>query len=162
MRIEALNKLDNIAILTAIAQSDSMYEVRMAAREKAGLAMDTPLILADIAQNDYHASARREAVEHPHLTDQSVLTHVAKNDVDRLVRLYATRKLTELPVLAEIAAKDTDIFVCAAAARIVMEKTTDRAITKRMKQVLKDYERHCQEEREAEERAFKKYLEDSY
>jgi hypothetical protein len=128
VRGAAVEKLTDQALLGDIAKKDSDVNVR---RIAAGKVTDQGL-LAEIARIDRAEDVRFAAAEK--LTDQAlaqaVLAEVAKTASNSWLRKAAVEKLTDQALLAEVAKKDSDSldYLAADVRQAAIEKLTDPAL----------------------------------
>jgi hypothetical protein len=126
--IDVVKALTDQILLAEVARTHSEHDVRKAAsdrrqdvRENAILKLTNQAVLAEIAESG-EDSDRASAVKSPCLTDQRLLTHIAKFDKDSGVRGLAVRRLTDQAVLAEIAGNDKDPWVRSAAVEVLADQ----------------------------------------
>jgi uncharacterized protein YgiM (DUF1202 family) len=118
VRLAAVKKLTDQAVLAKIAVEDMAADVRLAAVEK----LTDQAVLAKIAVEDMAASVRYAAVEK--LTDQALLAEVALIGKDATVGHAAVEKLTDQALLAKIATEEKPRSL----RRVAVEKLTDQAV----------------------------------
>jgi glyceraldehyde-3-phosphate dehydrogenase/erythrose-4-phosphate dehydrogenase len=101
MRIAAIEKLTDQALLADFAKNDSANGVRMVAIGK----LTDHALRADFAKNDSADDIRMAAVRC--LADQILLADVAKNSTYSDVRIAAIGNLTDQALLADFAKNDS-------------------------------------------------------
>lgn len=102
-----VSKLTDQSLLAQIAQTDSMWGVRLRAVENTNLNDQT--LFAQIAQNDSQHSVRGGAIRR--LSDNALLGKIAKTDSNSTVRGAATQNLTDQGLLFDIAKTDNSEYV---------------------------------------------------
>jgi hypothetical protein len=115
VREAAVEKLTDRVLLANIAKNDKEYSVRMAAVANSNLTDQS--LLTSIARKDDDSRIRQAAAEK--LIDQrvaqAVFEDIAKNDEDWIIRRKAVNSLTNQTILTDIAKNDKDPNVCYAA-----------------------------------------------
>ena len=111
VRLASIEKLTDQTILAKVAHNDKHTSARKSAIEK----LTDQATLADVAKNDSDASVRKAAIEKITVLTDLVLAEFAKNDSDASVRRVTIEKLNNQTVLAEVAKNDNDASVRKAA-----------------------------------------------
>ena len=112
-RREAILKLKDQMVLAGVAKNDSDLSIRLEAAKKIADQTVAQVMIGDIAiaklQSSWYDEIRKQAVQF-YLTDQAVLTDIAKNDRDPRIRLEAAKKLTDRELSQHILAYLTKEF----------------------------------------------------
>ena len=87
VRLAAVERLDDQAVLVVVATADADEDVRKAAVER----LDDQVVLVEIATTDADEDVRKAAVER--LDDQEVLVEIAATDADDEVRIAAVKRV---------------------------------------------------------------------
>jgi len=109
VRLTAVKKIEDQQILKQVYLHDSDIFVREEAMKKI---TDTDILTEFALSNQYGSSTQLLAIEK--LSDLNVLTTIAKNDNDELVRCAAVRKIKDKKTLTDIALNDKshDVKMC--------------------------------------------------
>jgi hypothetical protein len=137
VRLEAARKVTDQPLLSKIARSAPSGIVQISGEgssyfvgDPAGAVisrLDDQKILGEIAlDKKRHESVRRRAIER--MTDQPLLAELARSDSDAGVRRGATERLADQTVLAEIAMNDESRYVRLEAAK----RLSDRSLANRV------------------------------
>ncbi len=98
----ATEKVDSQAQLFDIALSSGNEDVRKTAIRK----ITNKEMLAEIVKEGEYWDVRMEAVKNPNIADETLLTEIAKTDLNEEVRAAAVLKLTDQQLLSEIIKKE--------------------------------------------------------
>ena len=109
----AAKKIKDSAFLKALVQNDDRAYVRGAAVCNPSLIDES--VITDVLKNDGDRVTRMQAMMNPNLTDQAAIADAAMNDSYVYVRERAARKLTDQNLLSYLAENDADEIVRKAA-----------------------------------------------
>ncbi|MCL2070982.1 MAG: hypothetical protein FWH07_01975 [Oscillospiraceae bacterium] len=122
IRVAAMEKLDDQAILADLAKNASLSDIR----RQAAVKLNDQNVIADVAKNDENPTVRSAAIEK--LTDQSALTEIVKKEKDKGILLLVVGRLTDQNTLVYVTQNYDDWKIRYKAALKLNDKALAQAV----------------------------------